>query len=424
MKILLINQDWFAAEWRSQGHEVVIASAAPESSGHDIQFESAIVSLDSLLKQFSADRIIVYDNSSPICVVGLEDTPIPTVFYSVDAQHHCHYHKYLAGSFDLTYVAQRDYLHEFAAYGGAAEWLPLWASRIVEASAEKRYGAVFVGTMDPQLNPDRVTFFNELKTKVNLTLERGEYWKFFPHAEIVINQTVKGDLNFRVFEAMMCGAMLLTERSGNGLEDLFTAGEHLVTYQKGDVDEAAARITEYLSDLPRCRAIAAQGRAEIVARHLPRHRAATVMERLELLTKRQSNLHYLGMMSNFSSLAAVYEKFSLTVSAAAQAQALRCAELGLKANERMTHDLSCHIIYAATRSDQYLSNREGANLIRRFMHAYPRDLLFRFAAIREHLNHGEHSEAGELTAIFPNISREEAFAMAERLISDLLSQRD
>jgi hypothetical protein len=376
-----------------------------------------------LLQQFSPDRIVVHDNSSPICVVGLEDTQIPTVFYSVDAHHHCHYHKYLAGSFDLTYVAQRDYLPEFVAHGGAAEWLPLWASRIVEASAEKRYGAVFVGTMDPRLNPDRVNFFNALKAKVNLTLEHGEYWKIFPHAEIVINQTVKGDLNFRVFEAMMCGAMLLTESSGNGLEDIFTVGEHLVTYQKGNVDEAAARINEYLADLPRCRAIAARGRAEIVAKHLPVHRAATVMERLETLTKRRSNLHYFGMASNYATIAVVYERLAVAISASAQVQAMRCAELGLKARERMTYELSCHIVYAATCSDRYLGTRMGADLIRRLMQAYPEELLFRFAAIRDHLNFGEQAEATELATVFSNISCEDAFATAERLLSQLLSQR-
>lgn len=420
MKILLINQDWFAAEWRAQGHEVVVASASPE---HDIQFSAPLVTLESLCARFKPDRIIVHDNSAPVMVVGLEDTSIPTVFYSVDAHHHTHYHKYLAGTFDLTYVAQRDYLPEFLAHGGASEWLPLWASRVVEASAEKRFGAVFVGTMDPKLNPDRVSFFSQLKTRVALTIERGEYWKIFPQAEIVINQTVKGDLNFRVFEAMMCGAMLLTEGSGNGLEDIFTPGTHLVTYQKGSVDGAAASIAEYLADLPRCRAIAARGRAEIMAKHQPTHRAATVMQRLETLVKRDSDLHYFGMASNYSIAAALFETVSRDVAAMAQLQAIRCIELGLLRRERMTYELSCHMVYTIMRSDQQLGERRGADLIRRLMASYPTDVLFRFSAIREHLNYGEQAQAHELAAVFTGSSVDETYATAEKLMSELLAAR-
>ena len=101
MKILLINQDWFAPEWRAQGHEVLVASSIPE---HELLIDAPLMPLTKLCGDFKPDRILVHDNSSPIMISGLEDTDIPTVFYSVDAQHHSHYHRFLAGAFDLTFV--------------------------------------------------------------------------------------------------------------------------------------------------------------------------------------------------------------------------------------------------------------------------------------------------------------------------------
>jgi len=419
MKILLINQDWFAEEWRAQGHEVVVASASPTS---DIKFNNVVVHLSALLEQFTPDRIIVHDNSSPIMVVGLEDTEIPTVFYSVDAHHHSHYHKYVAGAFDLTYVAQRDYLPEYQQCGGGAEWLPLWASRVIEASSEKKYGAVFVGTMDPALNPDRVAFFTALKELVPLVIERGEYWKIFPFAEIVVNQTVKGDLNFRVFEAMMCGSMLLTERASNGLEDIFVPGKHIVTYEKGNYHEAAELIKKYLANPVECRAIAAAGRSEIMSKHQPIHRAATVMQRLESLTKRNGQLRFFGMLTNYAIIAALFDGIDQAVVSLALVRALRCVEQGLARQENMNYELSCHVVYSAVRYDQILGERKGAQLVGDLVTAYPNEPLFRFAAIREHLNYGERDQALALTAGFGVNDPEMIFSASEKLVGELLSR--
>lgn len=125
-------------------------------------------------------------------------------------------------------------------------------------------------------------FFDVLAQMTNIHLDMGEYWEIFsPHAEIVVNQTVKRDLNFRVFEAMMCGSLLLTEASGNGLSEIFRDGEHLVLYEKDNVEDCAQKITELLSDLPRTHRIANKGREEILRKHLPHHCAEQVLSVLQ-----------------------------------------------------------------------------------------------------------------------------------------------
>src|SRR5690606_12209245 len=180
-----------------------------------------------------------HDNSAPIIVDGLEEVEVPTLFYSIDTHHHYDFHRYLAHVFDYTLVAQKDYIPEFERVGGVVEWMPLWAPKHFEPAREKRFGAGFVGTLDEKLNPDRVRVFGELGELVSVLYKQGHYFEIFPYSELVINQTVKGDMNFRIFESMMCGACLLTEEGGNGLTDLFTPGEHLLTYRRNDAADAA-----------------------------------------------------------------------------------------------------------------------------------------------------------------------------------------
>jgi hypothetical protein len=222
MNILILNQHWFAEDLRAAGHHVLTVGMPAHL---DVPLQMPLIHVDRIIEEHmkghAPDVIIVLDNSAPVMVQGLDETVIPTLFYSVDTHHHADIHKYLCNVFDVTLVAQRDYLPVFHEAGHHPEWFPLWASRPIVPSTEKEMDAVFVGTLNAKLNPERVKFFNALKVKAPVHFQAGNFWEIFPKAEIVINQTVKGDLNFRVFEAMMSGSALLTEHAGNGLFDLF-----------------------------------------------------------------------------------------------------------------------------------------------------------------------------------------------------------
>ncbi len=54
-------------------------------------------------------------------------------------------------------------------------------------------------------------------------------------ARIAFNRSIRNDVNMRVFEAVACGSMLMTnDLSDNGLATLFRDGMHLATYREGD----------------------------------------------------------------------------------------------------------------------------------------------------------------------------------------------
>jgi len=421
MNILLINQTWFAEEFRAAGHRVISYGS---SSKVDIQQPLPLMHIDSVVKSLPGgmkpDVIVFHDNSAPLMIHGLDETSIPTLFYSVDAHHHAYLHKYFGHLFDATLVAHKDYIPEFQALGVNAEWLPLWASEVVPARSEKKYGAVFVGTMDARLNPDRVRFFNELKLKAPVLVTGGGWWDIFPYSEIVINQTVKGDLNFRVFEALVSGAMLLTERAGNGLLELFADGRHLVTYEKGNVDEAAEKIKYYLSNPALCRSIAYAGREEVMAHHLAAHRAEKVLPLLAGLKKRAHVHRSFGALMNFTLVSRQFAKSSKALAVTALALALKAGAQAVLRQEKLNSELACYAVAAALRYDILTNSKGGGEFLETLAEAYPGCQILNCARLRSLLNQGRREEAAALARQISDQDVEQTYRSAETLVMSLL----
>lgn len=295
MNILLINQDWFATELKLLGHSVMTVGSRQDLDINLLPLSDLKRALNEELSCFKPDVAVWYDNSLPPYYFGLEDLPFPTVFYSVDAHHHVAAHRVLAHLFDVTLVAQKDYIPAFEQAGIQAHWFPLWMSRHSDEAPEKKeYEALFVGTMNASLNPKRVEFFESLKTKVPIQVMEGKWWELFPKAKIVVNQTVKHDLNFRVFEALGSGALLVTEKSSNGLFDLFEDGKHFVTYEHGNVEEAAQKINYYLAHDEEREKIAATGKEAALTYHSPMAKAVTLIQIIKSATKQRHPLRNWG----------------------------------------------------------------------------------------------------------------------------------
>ncbi|NLF25631.1 MAG: glycosyltransferase family 1 protein [Deltaproteobacteria bacterium] len=390
MKLLLINQDWFADEFRAAGHEVLTCGVREHLQVRLTQpFEPIHNLIARLPGGFRPDRLIVYDESAPILISGVEDSEVPSLFYSVDIHHHFNVHKYLGHVFDAILVAQRDYLHYFEEVGVRAEWMPLWGTRMMEPSLEKKYGAVFVGTLQRSLNPARVEFFEKLQALVPIEVMTRSYWEIFPYSEIVVNQTVKGDLNFRVFEGMLSGALLLTEKGPNGLEELFKADQELVLYSKDNVEEAADIIRSLLQDIPRCRAIGAAGREAIMARHLPKHRASVILELLQSLEKRPSGMRHFAFIPNLSWAAKVLGGADLAYVAQAAGTALQYLDRGLDQGEFMPEAIALYATICCIEYDRICGGNLGSRYLSRMAEVFKAYPIFQVARIWQVAQAGE-----------------------------------
>lgn len=422
MNILVLNQDWFVTEWRELGHNVLTCG---QRNDLEYRYTEPCIHVDTLVKQlpngFTPDVIVYLDNSMPLMMQGLDETAIPTLFYSVDAHHHAAVHRYWANIFDATLVAQRDFIPKFLEVGTRPIWMPLWASRDVEPSSDKQLDAVFVGNLDPKLNPERVNFFEALQKKVPVVFKMGEWWNIFPHSEIVINQTIKGDLNFRVFEAMMSGSLLLTEYAPNGLLELFEEDKHLVCYTRNNVDEAAEKINYYLSQRQEARKIAAAGRQVILEAHSLKKRAQQILRMLENLQKNNSGLKYFSSMMSQFLVSQRLINVNTAMAIRAISASLKAATYALAQQEIPNEEVASHLVLACLQFDKILGGQKGQAFLYEAYEANPQQSVFAFAIIRDLLNRGQVSEAKDLATRISDHDPSSVFATAERSMCELLN---
>ncbi len=415
MNILIINQDWFATELREMGHTVLTCGAAPHLE-HTLT--NSIRHIDQLLAElpggFKPDRLLWLDNSAPLHIVGIEDCSIPTILYSVDTHHHYGLHSYLSDSFDYVLIAQRDFMHHFERRDTPHSWMPLWAPVYVEKSLEKKFGATFVGTLNPKLNSERVAFFEKLQTLVPIHVTQGAYQNIFPFAEIIVNQTVKGDLNFRVFEAMMCGAMLLTEKTNNGLLEIFQDGTHFATYTPRDASDAAEKVRYYTHNTAATRAIAEAGRNEILSKHTSKHRAIDLEKILVSLSKRAPSPHrYFGALMNTSILSTFMESSNKSLAAELAILTLDFVKKALEQNVAPDITETSQILRACLRHDILVGTTTGTEIIGEFASAFPHLSLFSLLRVRALLNSGKRLEAHKVAEMMSEAPPEVIFAQAE-----------
>lgn len=331
MRILELHAPYFRARWRRE-HEVL---AWGPDAHHDLRQTQPATRLVDVLATLPAgwtpDLIVLGDDSRPLAVLGLEDAPCPLVFLSVDAHHHGLWHAPLACAADVALVAQRDWLPVFAEAGASGTaWMPLWApDDLPRADGTVAHQMAFVGSLDARFHPERVALLDALAPRLPLHVAQGAYADVFARSRIVLNQTVRGDLNARVFEAMATGALLLTERTTNGLLELFGDGEHLVTYERGDVDGLVALAQRFLADEPARARIAARGCEAVRARHLESHRASATLAMVQSApSRRPAPIRHAGLARAYCALADWCARYAAKASQSAPlGRALRAAYL-------------------------------------------------------------------------------------------------
>ncbi|MBA4357347.1 MAG: glycosyltransferase [Humidesulfovibrio sp.] len=266
-----VGGQFFMQHMEAQGFRVVrIPLSAP-----------AALSWDEITARCGAapDVVVYTDRSLPPPLLGVERFPCLTAFYCIDSHIHSWYPLY-ASTFDLCAVSLRGDVERFGRELSRARvlWLPPFAEdRYQPLGAGKQWDLLFAGTVNPETTPLRQDFLQRLAGEFpNLAVRQGDFAQLFPQARVVLNIAERGDLNFRVFEALACGACLLTPRIDNGQDELFQDGVHLATYQADDAADAAAQARALLADDARRESLALAGVALIDAAHRPWRRASAL----------------------------------------------------------------------------------------------------------------------------------------------------
>jgi glycosyltransferase involved in cell wall biosynthesis len=190
--------------------------------------------------------------------------------------------------FDQMFVSMKD---DVSAFGPHAIWLPGSASVdvAIDYHLPRTHDLTFVGSLDP-VHQNRVEMIEQLsKVFPQMNIKQGVFLEAMARvlsaSKMVFNISLKQDLNYRVFEALACGAMLLTDRIDNGLLDLFEDGKDLVIYDS--FDDLKDKIIYYLEHSDERKSIARAGKQKVLQQNTVDHRISKVLGRLPELLQQQ-----------------------------------------------------------------------------------------------------------------------------------------
>jgi hypothetical protein len=313
MKILLLGNPYFQRDFEEAGHQVKTVGFERPA---DIRVEQIPAGVEEILARLPSgwepDFVMLGDESTQPYFVGLEELDVPLGWYAVDSHIHLGWHRAYAPVFDFIWVAQRDAVAHYCldAARQLVQWLPLFCDprEDRDLGLARDYPLSFVGTLNPDWNPERVALIEKIRNRFPIHVETGPYVGLFNRSKLVLNQCAANDINFRTFQAMACGALLLQERIGNGLTDLFTDRVHVVLYDKGDVDQILELTRYYVAHEAERRAIAAAGQEAVLLAHTSRRRAETLLALLAsldlsgMIRRRKAALPEIRFL-----LAAIYE---------------------------------------------------------------------------------------------------------------------
>ena len=220
---------------------------------------------------------------------GIERLPVPTACYLTDPHIDLDRRLFAAKFFDMTFLAQKDYLKFFQEQGSWTQWLPVAfnPNLINPDPGPKIYDIGFVGSTQPRYRRRNLllkTLANRFKINdFSKTCDIRETIKIYQQSRIVFNCSVSGDLTLRVFEALGSGSLLVTDASANGLLDLFTDKTHLLTYVG---EEDLLKIADYfISHEQEREKIAIIGAREAHAKHTYICRAKAVLASLDTIRR-------------------------------------------------------------------------------------------------------------------------------------------
>jgi len=283
MKIILLNYPYLREELRQAGVDVIAAGMTRDS---DIVLPLENYSLDNILSAagFTPDWIVFTDSMNRVIPRGLEDASVPLAACFIDSTINRFWQEPLARLFDLALMDQLNDAQSLKEAGSNAHWFPLAADSSIyrPLSLPKQYDVSFIGYRNPETRMKRENILRLLGNKFNLNVLIGDppvsaadAAAIYNRSRLVLNENMFPSVNLRLFEAMGCGAALLTEENDAGLDRLFVDGEHLITYNP---DNLLQKVEHYLTNETRRESVAARGCKSVHEHHTMTARAGQLLE--------------------------------------------------------------------------------------------------------------------------------------------------
>ncbi len=258
------------------GHEVHVIDVpgSPLSLGWKAAVTTgfaADISFADLAALFGPPDLFLYVEPDGLIPRDIGTTAFPTACVISDTHRRLTPRLRLAQFFDHVFLYQRNYLPHFTAHPpGRVSWYPYACDPqfFRDQGGERNLDVAFVGQLGAP-GGERARSLAVLRQRWTLN-PPGQYTQremadLYARARIVVNFPVGDDLNFRFFEALSCGALLVTKQMDNGQDLLFREGEHFISFT--DEEDLLTKIAYYLEHEEARQRIAAAGHRECLRAH-------------------------------------------------------------------------------------------------------------------------------------------------------------
>ena len=259
-------------ELRELGHEVV--ELWPSESLFDLDAELA-------RRGFSPELILQEERlGRRVALLGLPRFTCPKVFWSLDTHLNLYWQRFYLRLFDGVLTPHASLLARRGDMPPAVGRMAMFAQELPFVPFASRPRAVgFVGRLTAQ-RPARRWLTEFLAARYGVApaqnLPFADMLAHYQGTRLAPNESLLGEVNFRLMEAAGCGCLVLSPAVGPDQDELFAPGREVATY--AHVLELRALIDHYLARPEEAERMGRAAWERVRAEHLPRHRARAVLD--------------------------------------------------------------------------------------------------------------------------------------------------
>jgi hypothetical protein len=186
-----------------------------------------------------------------------------------------------ANRFHYTITPDKVSAEEYRICGINADWVPHWADTAVQfpMNLDAKYVAVTSRGRGGSAFLDYLTDWAEGAIGNRNGMPVDEHTRFLNTGLMVIQNSRWKEVTRRIFEAMACGKMVLTDRldESTGLSEMFIDGEDIVYYD--EMFDCIEKINYYNENEEERERIAYNGMAKVIANHTQIQRVDKLIEK-------------------------------------------------------------------------------------------------------------------------------------------------
>jgi len=208
----------------------------------------------------------------------------PKAIWLIDTHLTLNCDKIMAEFFDVVFVAQKNNFEKLKNRFSHIYWLPLAGD--LDYHGKKmttiKYDIAFVGNLGR--GTIKILMTELINRYPNSFIGRApcdQIGEIYSSSKIVVNYSIKNDVNMRIFEAAISGSLPMTNQIyDNGLEELFEIGNEIVTYD-GTLEDLTEKINYYLKHDSERNRIAENAYQKAISSHTYLHRVKFILEKIE-----------------------------------------------------------------------------------------------------------------------------------------------